>query len=95
MMRPSQAAQKLQFPPGALELVSMRVACHAAGSAFSADRISPSKNHEPPKSGIPKRKKIAMHTGFLAKSITSSGKIMVSDQSLPNSSRATKSWLAF
>jgi hypothetical protein len=48
------------------------------------------RNHEQPKSGIPKRKKIAMHIGFLAKSITFSGQIMVSDQLLPNSSRATK-----
>jgi hypothetical protein len=47
------------------------------------------RNHEPPKSGIPKRKKIAMHIGFLAKSITFSGQIMASDQLLPNSSRAT------
>jgi hypothetical protein len=47
--------------------------------------------HEPPKSGIPKRKKIAMHIGFLAKSITFSGQIMVSAQLLPNSSRATLS----
>jgi hypothetical protein len=31
-----------------------------------------------------------MHIGFLAKSITFSGQIMVSDQLLPNSSRATK-----
>jgi hypothetical protein len=30
-----------------------------------------------------------MHIGFLAKSITFSGQIMVSDQLLPNSSRAT------
>jgi hypothetical protein len=30
-----------------------------------------------------------MHIGFLAKSITSSGQIIVSDQLLPNSSRAT------
>jgi hypothetical protein len=48
-------------------------------------------HHEPPKSGIPKRKKIAMHIGFLAKSITFLGQIMVSDQLLPNSSRATTS----
>src|SRR4030095_12212300 len=48
------------------------------------------RNHEPPKSGIPKRKKIAMHIGLLAKSITFSGQIMASDQLLPNSSRATK-----
>jgi hypothetical protein len=51
------------------------------------------RNHEPPKSGIPKRKKIAMHIGFLAKSITFLGQIMVSDQLLPNSSRATNSRL--
>jgi hypothetical protein len=30
-----------------------------------------------------KRKKIAMHIGFLAKSITFSGQIMASDQLLP------------
>ena len=40
------------------------------------------RNHEPPKSGIPKRKKIAMHIGFLAKSITFSGQIMASEQLL-------------
>jgi hypothetical protein len=36
-----------------------------------------------------------MHIGFLAKSITFLGQIMVSDQLLPNSSRATKQviWL--
>src|SRR4030095_12155186 len=48
------------------------------------------RNHEPPKSGIPKRKKIAIHIGFLAKSITFSGQIMASDQLLPNSSRTTR-----
>jgi hypothetical protein len=37
---------------------------------------------------------IAMHIGFLAKSITFSGQIMVSDQLLPISSRTTSHCVA-
>ncbi len=36
-------------------------------------------------------RRVAMHIGFLAKSITFSDQIVVSDQLLPNSSRATRS----
>jgi hypothetical protein len=72
----------------AKQVVGARLAHRSLPDSESRHR----RNHEPPKSGIPKRKKIAMHIGFLAKSITFSGQIMASDQLLPNSSRAIKYW---
>src|SRR5262249_27107973 len=63
----------------------------AAGSSVSPDSESRRRrNHGPPKSGIPNRKKTRMHTRLsCAKSITCSGQIITIDQSLPNSSRTT------
>ena len=62
---------------------------------FSSDSESRrQRNHEPPKSGIPKRKKTETPHGFLAKSNTCSGQITATDQSLPNSSRANSVGLA-
>src|ERR1700733_10187476 len=51
------------------------------------------RNHEPPKSGIPKRKKTATHNRLSCKIeyLHCSGQITAIVQSLPNSSRATPS----
>ena len=72
-----------------------------AGSSALPRQRNPrrQRNHEPPKSGIPKRKKTETHPGFLAKSNTCSGQItahgsiasefFTGDSLTPNISTAT------
>src|SRR4030095_4767737 len=72
--------------------VALTIVARLAHRSLPDNESRRRRNHEPPKSGIPKRKKIAIHIGFLAKSITFSGQIMVSDQLLPISSRTTSSF---
>jgi hypothetical protein len=49
----------------------------------------PSGNHEPRKTGIPKRKKASLEARFLANPITRSRELTRSNQPIPHSSRAT------
>src|SRR6202045_356364 len=53
------------------------------------------RNHEPPKSGIPKRKKTATYNRLSCKIDYLLGQITAMVQSLPNSSRATALHVVF
>jgi hypothetical protein len=78
--------------PGSLNHHSDRgvqYACREYTAVLAAHEIQPSMSRSGPNRESQTARKSACTPGFLAKSITCSGKIIAIDQSLPNSSRAT------